>query len=105
MITDLELVIDPHSISPGDVPRLLQSLLWPVSLTSDPWPVCTYYYDEAFVFTVPTPTERDWYYRLHVSTFLPLYSLLSYRSHVGPHTAGEYSVLLMPAMEDYELQV
>lgn len=83
----------------------LSGLLWPVSVSSDPWPVCSRYYDEAFVFTLPSSPREDLYYNLHINTFLPLYALLSYRSHLGPHSSKGYTVVLMPAVENYEIQV
>ncbi len=83
----------------------LSSLMWPVSVTSDSWPVCTRYHDEGYVFAVSVPGEADWYLHLHTRTFLPLYALLAYRSHTGPHSVEGDRVTLLPAVENYELQV
>ena len=82
------------------------SFHWPVRVTSDPLPLCTHYFDEAFVFTVDTSTSPDdRYYRLHTSTFLPLYSLMMLRRHLGPVTSPSYHVTLMPAVEDFSVKV
>jgi len=47
----------------------------------------------------------DQYFKLHMLTFIPLFSLMAYRQHLGPPTKPGYSVALMPAVEDYALQV
>ena len=83
----------------------LSSLIWPISVTSDPWPMCTHYYDEGYVFLVSVPGEKEWYHSIHTSTLLPLYALLMYRHHLGPHSIHGYSIALLPAVENYELQV
>lgn len=50
-----------------------------------------------------SPDDR--YYRLHTSTFLPLYSLMMLRRHLGPVTSPGYHVALMPAVEDFSVKV
>jgi hypothetical protein len=81
------------------------SFHWPVRVTADPLPLCTHYFDEAFVFSVDMSTSPDdRYYRLHTSTFLPLYSLMMLRRHLGPITSPGYHVTLMPAVEDFSVK-
>lgn len=73
--------------------------------TSLPLPVCTDYFDEAFVFTLDlSSSPDDRYYRLHTTTFIPLYSLVMWRRHFGPVTPPGYRVLLMPAAEDFTIK-
>lgn len=79
--------------------------MWPLTVTSEPWPMCTHYHDEGYVFLVNVPAERDWYHSLHTSTLLPLHALLAYRRHLGPHSIHGYRVALLPAVENYGLQV
>lgn len=83
----------------------LQALLWPITTSSAGWRRCAHYYDEAFIFTVDNSPSDEQYFRLHMHTFLPLYSLLALRKHLGPPAHLGYSVVLMPAVEHYSLQV
>ncbi len=83
----------------------LSSRLWPMAATSHGWPRCTQYFDEAFVFGVDTSVSDELYFQLHVKTLMPLYSLLALRKHLGPPPAPGYSVVLLPAVEDYSLKV
>ena len=83
----------------------LSTLRWPIAARSHPWPNCTEHFDEAFVFTVEDSPGDDQYFKLHMLTFIPLFSLMAYRQHLGPPTKPGYSVALMPAVEDYALQV
>ena len=83
----------------------LGTLQWPITARPHPWPNCTDYFDEAFIFTVEDSTRDDQYFKLHMTTFISLFSLMAYREHLGPPTRSGYSVALMPAVEDYSLQV
>ena len=83
----------------------LSALAWPVGATNLGWPSCTQYYDEAFVISLDNSPSDDHYYHLHMSVLIPLYSLLAYRKHLGPPTNPGYTVALLPAIEDYSLQV
>ena len=83
----------------------LATLPWPITARPHPWPNCTEYFDEAFIFTVDDSTRDEQYFKLHMSTFIPLFSLMAYREHLGPPIRPGYSVALMPAVEDYSLQV
>ena len=83
----------------------LSTRLWPIVTTSTGWPVCLQYIDEAFVFTVDNSATDEQYFHLHMSAFIPLFSLLALRKHLGPPILPGYRVGLMPAVEDYSLQV
>ena len=83
----------------------LSGLLWPLTATSAGWPRCSQYFDEAYAFAVEGSPSDESYFQLHVSTFLPLYSLLAMRRHLGPTPGPAYSVVLLPAVEDYSLSV
>ncbi len=83
----------------------LSSRLWPVWATSQGWPRCTQYFDEAFVFGVDNSISDELYFQLHMKTLIPLYSLLALRKHLGPPPAPGYSVVLLPAVEDYSVKV
>lgn len=83
----------------------LAGLPWPLRATDEGWPQCARYVDEAFVFLVGDDHEEAPYYSLHVDTFLPLYSLLALRKHLGPPTNPGYTAAFLPAVEDYALQV
>ena len=78
---------------------------WPVKATSHFLPPCTEYFDEAFVFALDLSTSPDdRYYRLHTTTFIPLYSLMMWRRHFGPVAPPGYRVLLMPAAEKFAVK-
>lgn len=83
----------------------LAGLPWPLRATDEGWPQCARYVDEAFVFLVGDDREKVPYYSLHVDTFLPLFSLLALRKHLGPPTNPDYTAAFLPAVEDYALQV
>lgn len=83
----------------------LSSRMWPVRASSQGWPRCTQYFDEAFVFDVDNSISDDLYFQLHMKSLIPLYSLLALRKHLGPPPAPGYSVVLLPAVEDYSLKV
>ena len=89
----------------GRVSSELSGLLWPLTATNMGWPRCSQYFDEAYAFAVEGSPSDEWYFSLHVSTFLPLYSLLAMRRHLGPAPGPAYSVVLLPAVEDYSLSV
>lgn len=92
------------------VPRYnadLSSQLWPISATPSSWPNCSAYYDEAFLFSIDSLSSASLeqsYFTLHVDIFLPLFSLLNVRAHLGPPTRPGYRTVLMPAIEHYSLQ-
>lgn len=88
-----------------EVNRELAGSPWPLRATDEGWPQCARYVDEAFVFLVADDREEAPYYSLHVDTFLPLFSLLALRKHLGPPTNPDYTAVFFPAVEDYALQV
>lgn len=98
------IYLDTHTYS-EELSSKLSKLLWPISVTSDPWPVCVHYYDEAFVFSLPHPNSESVHFSLLVNTLLPLYSLMSLRDHFGPHSVEGYDVVLMPTLEMYGVKV
>ena len=105
--------IATHSLSLSVFPSQrynadLSSQLWPISATPSSWPNCSAYYDEAFLFSIDSLSSASLeqsYFTLHVDIFLPLFSLLNVRAHLGPPTRPGYRTVLMPAIEHYSLQV
>lgn len=83
----------------------LSSIHWPIKTTPHSLPPCNNFFDEAFIFILDISTSPDdCYYRLHTSTFIPLYSLMMWRRHFGPVTTPGYRVMLFPAVEDYTIK-